>query len=176
MSRQAMVIFSTGIAAMIIKVYAITIWVIKLRQIGSESTKSATTTTGHSSTPEKITDTVRRMSLRTRRIDALLTLLHACILSVCLQELINSTTLLALQKTPLGAQSVFELTTFGVVCRVTYAWGLLIPCSVANAGREIYGSEKVFDWWIGLLRGPLDLFERIHIGGKQIASMFYYAS
>ena len=40
-------------------------------------------------------------------------------------------------------------------------------------GKEIYGSEEIFYWWIGSLEVPLGLFERVHVGGRQVASLFY---
>ena len=47
--------------------------------------------------------------------------------------------------------------------------------------RDIFELRKsnefgVFGWWIGYFRGPLHVFERITICGKQIAATFYYTS
>ena len=39
---------------------------------------------------------------------------------------------------------------------------------------SMYGPQKVFDFWIGLLRRPMDWFEHLYINGKQVAAFFYH--
>jgi hypothetical protein len=147
---------SSGVVALIILLYAVTMWVVKLRRIGADSIR------------------LKLSEESERRNDALFGLLNTCVLSELLREVATTTVLVVLPIDPLvAAVSSFEMGLFGIACRMAFAFGTAIAFSIVNIAKEVYGSEEVFNWWIGMLEGPLDLFEQVHIFGKQVASLFY---
>ena len=70
------------------------------------------------------------------------------------------------------ATSSVEFGLFGVACRIADGYGLVIPLSIVKVGKETFGSEEAFNWWIRMLQGFLDLLEQVHIYEKQVASIF----
>ena len=70
------------------------------------------------------------------------------------------------------ATSSVKLGLFGVACRIADGYGLVIPLSIVKVGKETFGSEEAFNWWIRMLQGFLDLLEQVHIYEKQVASIF----
>ena len=52
--------------------------------------------------------------------------------------------------------------------------GISIPIALVNMATSMYGPQKVFDFWIGFLRRPMDWFEHLYINGKQVAAFFYH--
>ena len=153
--RMSLAYFASGVGAALIILYAVTMWLLKLRRIGADSTRL------------KLSEESKRRNV------ALFELLNMLVLSSTSRECINSTVLLTLVPTPAAATSQFEFGLFALACRVAYGWGLAIVFSIVNAGKELYGSEEVFSWWIGMLEIPLNRFEQVHIFGKQVASLFY---
>ena len=95
-----------------------------------------------------------------------------CMESVVVRELIISASYFYVD----AADSVMELSDFALLCRKAIGVALSIEYFFVTVLVDAYGSEVFFDMWIGMIQRPLDLFEKIHIGGKQIASKFYYTS
>ena len=91
----------------------------------------------------------------------------------CVAEFIVSNAVLATQ--PLE-NSANELDNNGVFVEV--AWGyILLPAWTILCGSALfYDNERIFNWLMGAMRVPLDVFECIHICGKQLASIFYDTS
>merc|ERR1719387_1206518 len=97
-------------------------------------------------------------------------LIRMITLGTSLCEFLISNTMLA---TPGLAHSAAEQdsTTFPI----QIAWGnILMAAWILLCGSAIlYNGSQIFSWWIVMMRGPLDVFEQIHICGKQVASKFY---
>ena len=58
--------------------------------------------------------------------------------------------------------------------RYVQGWYLVVLCGMIELGLWRYGSEVVFESWVQCFRVPLDLFERITICGRQLASILYF--
>ena len=109
----------------------------------------------------------RANSWRTQR---LFLLFRIAVLGRCLCEFLISNTIPATHGLA-HAASEYE----GATLIINVGWGnILVPAWVALCGSaSCYDSSQIFNKWIGMLQGPLDAFEQIHICGKEVASIFY---
>ena len=166
-----------GCVAFVFNAKAILQWVVHLRLLGAQAELEANkmaeesgktqVLNKHEEQPCEIIDI-----WGDNRTEMFMDFVRTVLEGIMLRELIISAPYLFIEP----ADSYFELSTFSLLCRLCNGFAPCIYWFVVTFLRNAYGEEPFFDMWIGMMQRPLDMFEKIHIGGKQIASMFYYTS
>jgi hypothetical protein len=180
-NRNSLVWVGAGFCAFVLQVFALVDFFMKI------SFKNRATNNGVDDKTSSYTQTLKKLNENKEIPDDLLELLLAAIrlrcdhtefifelirvltLSAVVREIPIATSMLLLER----SDSILELSAFGAGCRVVYGYGTAFSWFFVIWGRHGLGMERFFDWWISIFSRPLDWFEGIHIGGKQIASFFY---
>ena len=161
---------ASGIIAIGVLMYALLVWVFKLRRISAEQELAAIDRDSRREFAGDIPHKRLHTSTSPSRTEALFEfLVMVCALCPVIREFPPANVLLLLAP----ADSVFELSTFSIAIRVIYSYSILTCWMVVSICVNLYGARSVFDWWMGMMEPFFDLFENIHMCGKQIASIFY---
>ena len=156
-----------GVVSSFTLISALVEWVLQIRKIDREL---ATSELKDDSTGfEKALLKKRGQDRRTK---ALFTLIRAVAYSVFFREITILGALLLMEP----ARTVLELPWYSIACRTASIVGLGLLVYFVDMGESVYGEEEFFEWWIGTMAGPLDLFEKVHICGTHVASMFYHTA